>query len=189
MLPWVQRAGIRQTTGDDNIYLANEGVAAESDQIKIGTVGTHTDAFIAGIDGNVVVGSAVLVTASGELGVAASSLRFKQEVRDMGGASDRLMRLRPVTFEYREAVDGAVDGRHYGLIAEEVAEVAPELVVYDGEDQPFSVRYHLLAPLLLNEIQKQERRGREQQQTIDALLARVRELERQASVDATAAGG
>jgi len=184
-------AGNDQTTGNDNIYLANSGVAAESGKIKIGTAGTHTDAFIAGIVGNVVAGSAVLVTASGELGVAASSLRFKHDVHDMGTASDRVMRLRPVTFEYRESVDGDVDGRHYGLIAEEVAEVAPELVVYDDDGQPFSVRYHLLAPLLLNEVQRQERRDgehlrriEEQQQTIEKqqraiemLLARTEQLD------------
>ena len=57
----------------------------------------------------------------------------------------------------------------YGLIAEEVAEVAPELVVYDDEGQPFSVRYHLLAPMLLNELQKQQR-------AIEMLLARTEQL-------------
>ena len=171
-------AGFNQTIGSNNIYLASAGAAAESGQIKIGTAGTHTDAFVAGITGNVVAGSAVFVTASGELGVAASSARFKQNVHDMGAASDYLMRLRPVTFEYRAAVDGAADGRHYGLIAEEVAEVAPELVVYDEEGLPFSVRYHLLGPMLLNEVQKQQRVNDEQQRTIETLLARLQKLER-----------
>ena len=90
-----------------------------------------------------------------------------------------------MTFHYQHA--GPEATARYGLIAEEVAEIAPELVVYDDEGRPFSVRYHLLAPMLLNEVQKQQRemqkqqlRGREQQQTIEMLVARLRELEREA---------
>ena len=80
------------------------------------------------------------------------------------------MQMRPVSFRYREDVGGDGKAREYGLIAEEVAEIAPELVVYDDEGLPFSVRYQLLAPLLLNEMQKQQR-------TIETLLARVEQLE------------
>ena len=87
-------SGRNQTTGDDNIYIANEGVAAEVGQIKIGNSTDHTDAFIAGIDGNVVVGSAVFVSGSGELGVAVPSLRFKQAVEDMGASSAVLRKTR-----------------------------------------------------------------------------------------------
>ena len=136
----------------------------------IGTVGVQTDAFIAGIDGNVVAGSAVLVTGSGELGVAVSSARFKHDVHDMATASDVLMDLRPVTFLYRDEVGGANDERQYGLLAEEVAKVAPDLVRFDEEGRPFSVHYERLAPMLLNETQKQQR-------TIQTLLARVEQLE------------
>ncbi len=171
-------AGSNQTTGADNIYLANTGAAGESGKIKIGTTGTHTDAFIAGIDGNVVAGSAVLVTASGELGVPASSFRFKRDVRDMGAASEALMQLRPVTFAYREEVGGAGKRRHYGLLAEEVAEVAPELVQFDERGQPFSVHYHVLGPMLLNELQKQRRTLDAQHATIES---QARELEEQAA--------
>ncbi len=113
--------------------------------------------MIAGIDGNVVVGSAVLVTASGELGVAVSSARFKHDIQDMAADSSVLMDLRPVTFLYHDEVGGANDERQYGLIAEEVAKVAPDLVRWDDEGKPFSVQYEQLAPMLLNEVQKQQR--------------------------------
>jgi hypothetical protein len=167
-------AGDLQTTGNDNVYLANRGVAGENGQIKIGTAITHTRVTVAGIHGSTSsAGVAVLVNASGVLGTSPSSARFKQDVRDMGEASDVLERLRPVVFRYREeGIEGG--GIEYGLIAEEVAEVAPELVSPDLEGRPYSVRYHVLPALLLNELQ-------EQQRTIDALLARVAELERRAA--------
>ena len=171
-------AGINQTTGANNIYLANPGVAAEGGQIKIGTVGTHTGATIAGIhSATSTVGIAVLVNASGKLGTTTSSLRFKTDVHDMQSASDVLMQLRPVVFHYREDAVGAEEAkiREYGLIAEEVANVAPELVAPDLDGKPYSVRYHVLPSLLLNEAQKQHatleaqrRINEEQQRTIEA---------------------
>ena len=145
-------------------------MAGESGQIKIGTVGTHTQATIAGIHGATSAGGvAVLVNASGVLGTTPSSARFKQDVRDMGEASDVLMKLRPVTFHYREDAVGAEEAKatQYGLIAEEVAEVAPELVAPDAEGKPYSVKYHELPALLLNEVQEQERANLEQQRTIE----------------------
>lgn len=178
-------AGENLTFGSDNIYIANSG-GSESGQIRIGTTGTHTDAFIAGIAGNVVGGSLVVVSGSGELGVTASSARFKRDVKDMGAASNVLFELRPVTFLYREAVGGANDERQYGLIAEQVAEVAPDLVDFDGEGRPFSVHYERLAPMLLNELQKQQRTDEEQsavvenqRRTIASLVARLEALERE----------
>jgi hypothetical protein len=91
----------------------------------------------------------------------------------MGDASDVLMRLRPVTFRYTEEAVGAVDAKtpQYGLIAEEVAEVAPELVAPDLEGRPYSVKYHELPALLLGEVQAQRR-------TIARLEARLAELEK-----------
>jgi hypothetical protein len=135
----------------------------------------------------------VLVNGVGTLGTTTSSARFKQDVRDMGEASDLLMRLRPVTFRYREEAVGADDAKamQYGMIAEEVAEVAPELVVLDGEGRPYSVKYHELPALLVAEAQKQrsaaasqERRIAEQsaliaaqQQEIASLTHRLARLE------------
>jgi len=166
-------AGSAQTTGSRNIYIgSNSGVAGESGQIKIGSLALHDKVTIAGIHGTSASGGiTVFVNASGVLGTGASSLRFKQGVRDMGETSEVLLQLRPVTFRYRkEVAGGGEDVPQYGLIAEEVAEVAPELVARDAKGQPYSVRYHVLPSLLLNEMQKQQR-------TIETLLARVEQLE------------
>ena len=156
-------AGANQTTGSNNIYIANGGVAAESGQIRIGNTTAHTQATIAGIHGNTSSGgTTVFVNASGTLGTTTSSARFKRDVKDMGVASELLMALRPVTFRYREEVVEDAEVRQYGLIAEEVEAVAPGLVSYDGEGQPYSVRYDVLPSLLLNEMQKQQRVSEEQ---------------------------
>ena len=170
-------AGGQLTTGSNNIYIGNVGAGTESGQLRIGALGVQTNAFVAGIAGNVVTGSAVLVSGTGELGVAASSLRFKYAVRDLGDSSGMLMSLRPVTFRYREEYVGPDDTTHFGLIAEEVAKVAPGLVHFDDEGRPFSVRYEFLAPLLLNELQGQGRTIGRQQAVITALVERVENLE------------
>ncbi len=112
-----------------------------------------------------------MINSSNELHTLVSSMRFKQDVRDMGETSEMLAKLRPVTFRYRENVATGEDVPEYGLIAEEVAEIAPELVAYDEEGRPYSVRYHVLPSLLLNEMQRQQR-------TIETLLARIEQLER-----------
>ncbi len=175
-----ENAGLNQTTGSDNIYIRNEGVAAENGQIKIGTVGTHTQATIAGIHNNTSSGGiAVFVNSSGTLGTTTSSSRHKRNVRDLGDGSDVLMKLRPVAFEYREEVvePGGEGIPQVGLIAEEVANVAPDLVVYDEDGEPYSVRYHLLPPMLLNELQKERRTNREQRELIANLQTRLERLE------------
>ena len=92
----------------------------------------------------------MLVNADGQLGTVMSSMRFKEGIHDMGEASRRLMALRPVTFRYRAEAGGDGQMTEFGLIAEEVAEVLPELAVYDADGT------HLLAPMLLNEIQTQQ---------------------------------
>jgi hypothetical protein len=173
-------AGRNQTIGDDNIYIANEGLAGESGQIKIGNTTDHTQATIAGIHGNTsAIGNAVLVNSSGVLGTTTSSIRGKQDVRDIGDDSEVLSELRPVRFRYREELVGEADAQipQYGLVAEEVAAVAPELVTYDDEGKPYSVRYHVLPSLLLNEMQKQQRVNEEQRQVIAALADRLGQVE------------
>jgi len=107
----------------------------------------------------------VIVNGGGRLGTTTSSIRFKEDVRDLGAASDDLMKLRPVTFRYKES-----DLQEYGLIAEEVAKVYPELVVNDDQGRPLMIRSQLLDPLLLNEIQKQRCE-------IEELKARLEKLE------------
>jgi hypothetical protein len=144
-------------TGSNNIDIGNYGIYGESSTTRVGTSGVHTRTFIAGIRG-VTTGVAnaipVLVDSNGQLGTVSSSRRFKEEIRDMDDLTDRLLELRPVVFRYRPEVQTAERPLEYGLIAEEVAEVFPELVVYDDDGEPFTVKYHLLASMLLNELEK-----------------------------------
>jgi hypothetical protein len=169
-------AGENQNTGSNNIYLANMGAAGESGQIKIGRSGVHSAARIFGIRGvttGVADATSVLIDSTGQLGTINSSRNAKKDIRDMGDATARLLDLRPVTFRYKQAQTlpgGREVPPEYGLIAEEVAEVFPDLVVYDEKGEPFTVKYHELAPMLLNEMKKQ-------QQVISVLSARLEAVE------------
>jgi hypothetical protein len=152
-------AGGNQQTGSHDIYIGNAGVNGESNTIRIGDASFQDGGtIITGISGlGAVGGSPVYVTGGGRLGTnPASSRHFKQDIRDIAGDSDRLMKLRPVAFRYKPEFD-ATGVTQYGLIAEEVAEVFPDLVTSDRDGQPEGVRYHLITPLLLNEVQKQRR--------------------------------
>jgi trimeric autotransporter adhesin len=159
--------GFNLTTGSGNIDIGNRGVAAESNTIRIGIQGIQKKTFIAGISGTAVGGSAVVVNATGQLGIVVSSARYKRDIHDMDAASSNLMKLRPVTFRYKEDPKGE---RQYGLIAEEVGRLYPELVSYDADGKVVSVRHHELVPMLLNETQKQARQ-------IERLNAKVSEEE------------
>lgn len=169
-------AGLNATTGNDNIYVGSgaEGVAAEGNTIRIGgtTVGTgagqQSRVFINGIRGvSVANATTVLIDANtGQLGTVSSSRRHKEDIRDMDDASRRLLELRPVTFRFKEAPleTGRAERERpleYGLIAEEVADSFPELVVYDEQGQPQTVKYHLLSTLLLNELQRLDQQSRD----------------------------
>jgi hypothetical protein len=169
-------AGENLTTGNDNICIGTSGVAGEAGTIRIGSGGKQTATFIAGISGAASPGGvAVFVTATGKLGTVTSSRRFKEDVREIGEESDALMRLRPVAFRYKPEIDP--EGlTQYGLIAEEVADVYPELVVDDPDGRPETVRYHLVNALLLNEVQKQHRIAESQEKTIEQLKAEIEEL-------------
>ena len=166
------QAGNALTVGSNNVFIGSSGIAGDNDTIRLG--GTHTHTFVAGIRGvttGVADGIPVLVDSAGQLGTVSSSRRFKFDIADMGDASSGLMRLRPVTFRYKQPT---ADGSHplqYGLIAEEVAEVNRDLVVYEPDGQALTVKYNLLPALLLNEVQRQQR-------TIDELTRRLEELER-----------
>jgi len=176
------RAGASLATGVGNIYIANEGVADESNTIRVGSA--QTALFAAGIYGQTSAsGLAVYVASDGRLGTTTSSRRYKEQITDMNAESDVLLKLRPVSFYYRPELD-ETHLRQYGLVAEEVAEVAPELVAYDEDGTTQTVRYHFVNAMLLNELQKQrrlveaERRANEEQRTIIAgLEARLAKLE------------
>ena len=175
----------------NDIYIGNSGIAGESNAIRIGYIGTITSAYIAGISGKTSAnGVDVLVNAAGQLGTVKSSLRYKHAIADMGAESDVLMKLRPVAFYYKAELDDT-QTRQYGLVAEEVAKIAPELVVFGEDGTPETVRYHFINAMLLNEVQKQrqqiedEQKANEEQQNkiaqqqeqIQDLAARLVKLE------------
>ncbi len=161
-------AGYQISTGSNNIDIGHQGISNDSNTIRIGTSGTHSTTFIAGINGvNIASGSTVLINSNGELGTLQSSARYKDEVRDMGNASGALMSLRPVTFRYKRATEDGSRPLQYGLIGEEVANVYPDLVVYGLDGKVESVQYHELPALLLNELQKQHRLVDKQEQELE----------------------
>ena len=145
------------STESDNIYLGYgiNGTGGESNVLRIAN-GTGTSAgavnstFIGGISGISVTGSAVLVSASNQLGVTVSSRRFKENINDMKDVSSSIYNLRPVTYNPK----GDPSTLCTGLIAEEVDSVMPSLVHYDEKGAPLTVKYHDLPALLLNEIKK-----------------------------------
>ena len=173
-------AGTTLTDGTNNIIIgfSHRLPNSVSNMISIGKEGFHTQARIAGIHEAVSEnGSPVYVNYRGILGTMPSSARFKEDVTAMGDASSALMRLRPVAFRY-DAESDPSGQRQYGLIAEEVEPLYPELVTHDADGRPHAVRYHLLAAMLLNELQKQ-------QHAIEQLQAEVRSLARNAAGCAT----
>jgi hypothetical protein len=167
-------AGLHVTTGNNNIHLGSAGAAGDSGKIRIGTQGTQTATYIAGISGTHVTGAAVYVTSTGQLGVQASSERYKTAVTSMGSRTEKLRQLRPVTFRLKTDPKGDVQ---YGLIAEEVAQVYPELVIRDSAGRVEGVRYDELAPMLLNEMQQQAAQLREVRQELVELKAALLDLQ------------
>jgi Chaperone of endosialidase len=159
-------AGYYQTTGSNNIYLAHWGVASDTYTMRLGQLQSRT--FIAGVFGVPVTGSQVVINSNGQLGVLASSARYKRDIQDMGERSEGLLKLRPVTFRYKQDPDSTLQ---YGLIAEEVAEVYPELVVRGANGEVESVQYHQIISMLLNEVQHQEKALSAQSQEIAELKA------------------
>jgi hypothetical protein len=168
-------AGYYLTTGSNNIEIGNKGVATDYNMIKIGVEGLQAKTFIAGIYKTSVSGSAVMVNSSGQLGVVVSSERFKTDIAPMGPHTAKLQALRPVQFHLKTDPHGAVQ---YGLIAEEVAKVYPELVIRDEAGRIDGVRYDELAPMLLNEMQ-------EQQKVMAAQSARIEAEDQRAAAQET----
>jgi hypothetical protein len=175
-------AGTAVTAGDDNIDIGNFGFAGESGTIRIGDNLLHTATFIAGISG-VTVGNGipVIIDNNGHLGTIVSSQRFKREIKPMDNASEQLFLLKPVVFRYQEEIDSSGSSQ-FGLVAEDVENVSPDLVVCDKEGKPYTVRYEQVNAMLLNEFLKDHRRAEaqqskieQQQKQIDALAAQLKE--------------
>ena len=167
-------AGSLLTSGGGNIYLGHPGTATESNTLRLGN--TQTRAFVAGVKGKAVTGSAVYITSNGQLGVQVSSARYKQDIAPLGQLSEPLHQLRPVAFHYKQDPQGPLQ---YGLLAEEVAMVYPELVTRDTQGEVEGVRYEALIPLLLNEVQLQRRQLSQQAEQFDTVLQQLAELRAQ----------
>ena len=162
-------AGQNLTTGSNNIDIGNVGVATEANTIRIGTEGTQAATFMAGISGATVPsGVAVIIDSSGHLGTTKSSARFKEEIKPMENASEAILALKPVTFRYKHELDP--DGiPQFGLIAEQVEKINPDLVARDEKGQVYTVRYDAVNAMLLNEFLKEHRKVQEQEATIAQL--------------------
>jgi len=169
-------AGVNLTTGSNNIDIGNAGGAGESDTIRIGAVGTQTATFVAGIHG-VTVASAVgvVVDVHGHLGTVTSSARFKEAIKPMDEASEAILALQPVSFRYKHELDP--DGvPQFGLVAEQVEEVNPDLVVRGEDGKVMTVRYEAVNAMLLNEFLKEHRKLEDLQKQVAALTAGLQKV-------------
>ena len=173
------QAGSLLKKGNNNIYIGSPAAApSESSSIHIGTVGAHTNTYVAGISGvTVPSGVAVIVDTSGHLGTVVSSERFKDAIRPMDKASEAILSLKPVTFRYKTALDPKGIPQ-FGLVAEQVEKVNPDLVARDDQGRPYTVRYEAVNAMLLNEFLKEHRKVEEQAATIEQQERRLTELER-----------
>jgi hypothetical protein len=175
-------AGVDLTTGDDNIDIGARGLAGESNSIRIGKPSARAT-FITGISGMPVAGSAVVVDSQGRLGVVPSSKRFKEAIEPMDNTSEAVFALKPVTFRYKKELDPKKIPQ-FGLIAEDVEKIDPDLVVRDAEGKVSSVRYEAVNAMLLNEflkehckVQSLEKAMAEQQTEIAAMQTMLKEQE------------
>ncbi len=170
------QAGSSLNTGSYNIEIGNGGGASDNQTIRIGDSQTAT--FIAGISGATAAsGVVVYVNTSGQLGTLTSSRRFKDDIRGMDQASAVLYALKPVTFKYKPGIDPQAIPQ-FGLVAEDVEKVAPDLVARDDQGKIYTVRYQAVDAMLLNEFLKEHRTVEEQNATIETLKQRLDKLER-----------
>jgi hypothetical protein len=172
-------AGNSHTSGDNNIYIGNLGDASptESNAVRIGSFGVHQRVYVTGILGVTgAAGVAMQIFPDGQLGTISSSARYKDQIQDMADASSALMRLRPVTYCFKGQAGG---GKQFGLVAEEVEDVLPDLVVRNAAGEVEAVSYHEMPAMLLNELQKQQKQIERQDMLIADLLARLSAMEAQ----------
>jgi uncharacterized coiled-coil protein SlyX len=169
-------AGQHLTTGSNNIDIGTEGVAGESNTIRIGTLGTQTATYIAGIMGRTApMGTPVFVNANGQLGTTPSSARFKDHIKPMDKASEAVLALKPVTFHYKKELDPHGIPQ-FGLVAEEVEKVNPDLVSRDAKGKVYTVRYEAVNAMLLNEFLKEHKTFLEEQRKVAQQEATISQL-------------
>jgi Chaperone of endosialidase len=185
-------AGINLTTGSNNIDIGARGFTGESDTIRIGSL-KQTATFIAGIRGTATANTnavPVVIDSAGQLGTVSSSRRFKDQIKPIDNASEAIMSLKPVTFQYKSDTQATPQ---YGLIAEEVAKVNPDLVVRDEKGEIYTVRYDAVNAMLLNEFLKEHGQVQQltatvalQQKQLEALTATVQKVSKQIETNKTA---
>ena len=186
-------AGVNITTGDNNIDIGSRGVPGDSNTIRIGRNTVNAATYIAGISGVTVPGGVgVLIDSDGHLGTNTSSARFKENIQPMANSSEALLSLQPVTFRYKKQLDRD-DLPQFGLVAEQVEKVNPDLVVRDEQGKPYTVRYEAVNAMLLNEFLKEHKTVEEQgatiarqQKQIDALTAGFQKVSAQLEVSKAA---
>jgi len=181
--------------GTNNIYVGNVGpvpIGSESNTIRIGmqtattvTVGNppfetypmpaHTATYIAGIAGAAVNGRPVMINGNGQLGTPPCSARYKDEIEPMDAASEVILALKPVTFRYKKEID-ADRTPQFGLVAEQVEKVNPDLVSRDADGKAYTVRYDAVNAMLLNEFLKEHKTVQEQGATIGRLQKQIEAL-------------
>jgi hypothetical protein len=184
-------AGFNATTGSNNVYIGvgMQGVAGESNACHIASIFGQTSAS----------GAAVSINSSGKLGTITSSRRFKDDIKPMDKASEAVFALNPVTFRYKKDIDPQGIPQ-FGLVAEDVEKVNPDLVVLDKERKPYSVRYDQVNAMLLNEFLKEHRKVErltkdfesklaEQQKQIEALTAGLQKMSHQLAAASPSGGG
>ena len=160
-------AGSQLTTGSDNIYIGFnlQGTANESNACYIKSIFGQTNNL----------GSPVYIDGNNKLGTLTSSKRFKEEIKPMDKASDAIFSLKPVTFRYKKEIDPAGKSQ-FGLVAEEVEKVNPDLIVRDKEGKPYSVRYDQVNAMVLNEFLKEHKAFLEERSTVEELKKQVAAL-------------
>jgi Chaperone of endosialidase len=181
-------AGGNLTTGDNNIVIGANvpGVVGEANTIRIGKSGLQKKTLIAGISGKTVAsGVGVIINSSGQLGTVQSSARYKDNIKPMDKASEAILALKPVTFRYKEELDP----KHipqFGLIAEEVEKVDPDLIARDEDGKVMTVRYEAVNAMLLNEFLKEHHKVEELEQQIETLTATVQKVSKQIETNKSA---
>jgi len=173
-------AALQLGTGSNNIDIGSDVRGrGESRTIRIGTTPTHMRTFVAGISGvTVAEGVGVIVDTNGQLGTVVSSARFKDEVKPMDRASEAILALKPVTFRYKHELDPKGIPQ-FGLVAEEVEKVNPDLVARDADGKAYTVRYEAVNAMLLNEFLKEHRKGQEQDATISQLKTELAQQQKE----------
>lgn len=166
--------------GSNNIDIGNPGVTGESNTIRVGDT-NQTKTFIAGIRGITTTNMDavnVVIDSAGQLGTVSSSKRSKKDIKPMDKASEAILKLRPVTFSYKT---DHTDASQFGLIAEEVAQIDPDLVVRDEKGEIYTVRYDAVNAMLLNEFLKEHRKVEQQdrqlRQQAEAIAKQQKQIE------------